>query len=272
MSSYTKLKPALVLSSVVAALAVIASAGGLFLEGLYRDNLFVTSAWKGNDLVTLFVGIPVLVAALIFSRRGSLRAQLVWMGMLDYLLYNYAFYLFGAAFNWFFLVYVALLALSILALIFGLVNLDVYAISQSFSQNTPVKWISAYMLFVAAGLTLVYLAQSLGFVFTGQLPGIVTNTGHPTSVVFALDLTLLVPYLMLGAIWLLKRWPWGYVLAGISTVKGPLYTLVLSVSSLWGARAGVPDVSAEIPLWASLTVLGLIAAGLLYGNLRTAGR
>lgn len=35
----------------------------------------------------------MLVVALILSRRGSQRAQLVWLGMLDYMLYNYAFYL-----------------------------------------------------------------------------------------------------------------------------------------------------------------------------------
>src|SRR5688500_7194686 len=89
--------PALNLSLIAAVLAGIASLGGLFLKGLYRDNLLVTSAWKGNDLVTLFVAIPILIAAIAFSKRGSLKAQLVLLGILDYMLYNYAFYLFGAA-------------------------------------------------------------------------------------------------------------------------------------------------------------------------------
>jgi hypothetical protein len=88
------------------------------------------------------------------------------------------------------------------------------------------------MLFVATGLTVIYLLQSLGFIFTGEGPAIVTRTGHPTSIVFALDLTLLVPFLALGAFWLLRRKAWGYVLAGIFTVKGALYTLVLTVGSL----------------------------------------
>ena len=44
-----------ILSIIIAVLATIASAGGLFLNGLYRDNHFVTSAWKGNDLITLFL-------------------------------------------------------------------------------------------------------------------------------------------------------------------------------------------------------------------------
>ncbi len=266
----SSLKTTYLLSIIIAILAALASAGGLFLNGLYRDNLFVTSAWKGNDVVTLFVVVPLLVAALIYSARGSLRAQLIWMGVLAYMLYNYAFYLFGAAFNWFFLIYVALLGLSIFALIFGLVNLEVNRIRQQFRERTPVKWIAGYMLFVAAGLSLIYFAQSLAFIFTGQLPAIVVRTEHPTSVVFALDLTLLAPFLVLGAIWLLKRKPWGYVLAGIFTIKGPAYTLVLTAGSLWAAYAGVPDAAAEIPLWLALTVVGLLAGTFLFGNMNLA--
>lgn len=166
----TKMKTAYVLSMLIAALAVVASTGGLFLKGLYRDNAFVTTTWLGNDAVTLFLAVPILMAVLYYSSHGSMKAQLIWMGALDYMLYNYAFYLFGTAFNAFFLIYVALLGLSILALIFGLANLDVNRISQQFRKRTPVKWIGGYFLFVAFGLSMVYVMQSIGFIFTGQLP------------------------------------------------------------------------------------------------------
>jgi hypothetical protein len=190
--------------------------------------------------------------------------------MLDYTLYNYAFYLFGAAFNRFFLLYVTLFALSIFALIFGLSNIDVHGISRHFQARTPVKWISSYLLFVALGLSAVYLVQSLSFVATGQLPPIVTLTDHPTSVVFALDLSLVVPFLVLAAIWLWRRQPWGYVLAMITLVKGTAYTLVLTVGSLFAAHTGVPSAAAEILLWLALTVASLIASSVLLGNLRSA--
>ncbi len=159
----SKQKYAVILSVLIAVLATIAAAGGLLLDGLYRDNEFVTTTWLGNDAVTLFLAVPILVAALVFTGRGSLKAQLVWLGVLDYMLYNYAFYLFGAAFNAFFLIYAALLGLSIFALIFGLVSLDVTRVSQQFSRGIPVRWIGGYFLFVALGLSVVYLAQSIGF-------------------------------------------------------------------------------------------------------------
>ena len=263
-----RFKTAQILSIPVIILATIASAGGLFLDGLYRDNLFVTSAWKGNDLITLFLVVPLLICALIKIKRGSQRAILLWMGLLDYMLYNFAFYLFGAAFNWFFLIYTALLGLSIFALIFGLASMDMNGITQSIRPRMPIKWIAAYMLFVATGLTVIYVMQSLGFIFAGEIPPIVTRTGHPTSIVFALDLTLLVPFLALGAFWVLRRKAWGFVLAGICTVKGALYTLVLTAGSLWASNAGIEGASNETPLWITLTVLGITASGLFYGNLK----
>lgn len=267
----TGFRSANILSVIIALLAMVESIGGLFLNGLYRDNLLVISAWKGNDLVTLCVAVPALIAALLLARGGSMRAYLVWMGMLDYMLYNYAFYLFGAAFNRFFLLYAALLALSIFALIFGLASLDADAIRRQFRARTPVKFISSYLLLSAAGLSVVYVAQSLRFVFTGEVPAIVARTGHPTSLIFALDLTLLIPFLVVGAIWLLQRKPWGYVLAGLLTVKGPAYTLVLTVGSSWAALSGLSDVAAQIPLWLGLTAYGLTAGAFLFWNLKPVG-
>lgn len=260
-----------ILSILISVLAAVASAGGLILKGLYRDNAFVTTTWLGNDAVTLFLAVPILVLALIFSARGSMRAKLVWLGALDYMLYNYAFYLFGAAFNAFFLLYVALLGLSIFALIFSLVNLDVDRVRQQFNERIPVKWIGGYFLFVAVGLGVVYLMQSIAFILTGQLPAIVTLSEHPTNVVFALDLTLLVPWLVVGAVWLMKRRPWGYVIAGILSVKGPLYTLVLSVNSILVQKAGLSSTS-ELPLWGTLTLLGLIASAFFFGNMKSASQ
>lgn len=262
----TKLKSVDILSVMIAILATIASLGGLFLDGLYRDNTFVTSLWGGNDFVTLVVAVPMLVATLILSRRGSQRALLVWLAMLNYMLYNYAFYLFAAAFNWFFLIYVALFTLSIFTLIFGLIHIDGNLIGQKFQEKTPVKWISGYMLFVAIGLSTIYITQSLSFIVTGQLPEIIVKTGHPTGVIFAIDLSLLVPVFLLGAILLWKRHPWGYILASISVVKGTTYTLVLTVVSLWGANAGVPGASDEILLWLIITIAGLVASLFLLGN------
>jgi len=266
----TKFKSAYVLSAIVAILAIVASAEGLFLGALYRDNSLVTSAFRGNDLVTLIVAVPMLVAALVLSMRGSQRAQLVWLGMLDYTLYNFAFYLFGAAFNSLFLIYVALFALSIFALIFGLVALDVKGISEQFRDSTPVKWISGYMLFVALFLGGFWISISLSYIFTGQIPQMIVAVDHPTNVTAALDLSMVVSVYVLGANWLWKRQPWGYVLAAIANVKGDVYMLALAASAVSTVQAGASEDLSQVALWGFIGVGCLIASLFLFGNLRSA--
>jgi len=137
------------LSIIVAFLALVTSAGGVFIDDLYRDNSLVVEAMLGNDLVTLIVVVPLLVVVMISTRRGSQRALLGWLGLLGYMLYNYIFYVYAVAFNRFFLLYVALFTLSIYALIFGLSRLDTESIGQNFHPRTPARLISAWMLFFA---------------------------------------------------------------------------------------------------------------------------
>ena len=261
-------KTTLWLSILIAGFALITTLGGLFLPELYRDNAFVQAVWKGNDLVTLVIALPIFIAALIFMRQGSKRSGLVWLGMLDYFLYNFAFYLFAASFNWFFLLYLVCFTCSIFALIFGLLNLDVKGAAAGFRPKTPVRWISGYMLFIAVGLTTVYLMQTINFIVTGTLPSLIITSGHVTAIVFALDLSLLVPWLALGAVWLWQKRPWGYALAAITLTKGFCYTFVLTVGSLSAARAGYDFAMSEVPLWATLTVGSLIAVSVLLFNLR----
>jgi hypothetical protein len=115
-----RIDAAIILSLVILTSATIASAGGLLIPDLYRDNTFIKRAWFGSDVTTLFLVIPSFVIALIYSMRGSLHAKLILIGLLGYMLYNFAFYLFGATFNRFFLIYVLLFTMSIYALILNL--------------------------------------------------------------------------------------------------------------------------------------------------------
>jgi hypothetical protein len=261
------MKSVYILSYTILILALSASLAGLLAGDLYRDNSFVIPMWKWNDLVTLVVAAPMLFLSMLLSRRGSRRAQLVWMAMLNYMLYNYAFYLFATAFNKVFLLYAFLVALSIFALIFGLLNLEAKEIGDSFRRGRFYRVISAYMIFIALGLSTVYTMQSLKFVFTGELPEILVKVEHPTHVIFGLDFTLLIPVFLLGGIWLWKGKAWGYVLASISMVKGATYTLVLAVVSFFATRSDTQGASSEWPFWTLLTLGSILAAFYLLNKL-----
>ena len=264
-----KYRTAFMLSILILILMTIASIGGLFIDGLYRDNLWTSSQLRGSDLVRLVAAVPLLAGALVFTRRGSKRALLMWLGLLWMTVYDYAFFVFGAAFNEFFLIYVALFTLSMLALLFALPRVDAQEIKREFKDSTPVKWISAYMLFIAVFLGGMWIAQSLSFVASGVVPQSIQDSGHPTGVVYALDLSLLVPGMVLGAIWLWQRRPWGYVLGAMMVVKGTVYPLALVGMTIFSANAGVPDAWDMGVFWVAFAVVSLVASGYLFGNMES---
>jgi hypothetical protein len=263
-------RTAYILSVIIGLLIAVASAGGLFLEELYRNNLWATSQFRGSDLVRLVVVVPLLFAAMVFARRHSPRALLIWLGILWLTVYDYAFYLFGAAFNEFFLIYVALFTLSILALLFTLPYIDAASIAHRFSPKTPIRSISGYLLLIAVFLSGLWLSQTVNFIFTGQVPASLAASGHVTEIVFALDLSLLVPGLVLAAIWLWQRRPWGYIVAAMMLVKATLYPLALLGMGVFAARAGVPDAGDLTYFWLFFAAVSLVASAFFFGNIQTA--
>ena len=248
----------IILSIIVIVLAVIASFGGIVANNIYRDNEMVKAVWLGNDIVTLFIVIPVMIGALFFTLRHSLKAQLIWMGMLWYMVYNYIFYMYGTAFNKFFLLYVLIFTLSIYALILALMKIDLKSLKQKMSSKIPVKWISSYMLFFAIMIGGLWIAQSLSFVFTDVVPVGITQTGHLSGVVFATDLSLLVSPLIVGAVLLLKREVWGYIISIISLTKCLFYPFVLVIGGMIAyQRTGTWD--SLTPLYILLWVGSLLS-------------
>lgn len=100
------------LSTALAVVAGVAAAIGVFDTNLFRDTAMTAGNARGTDLVILLVAIPALVIAMARVARGSLRAQIVWLGALSYLLYNAVFFAFATSFNTLFLLYVATLSLA----------------------------------------------------------------------------------------------------------------------------------------------------------------
>lgn len=261
-----KNKPLIILSCIITFLAFIASAGGLFLKNLYRDNALVVAAWQGNDIITLFVVVPMMTFALLFLKRDSKKAQLFWMGSLWYMIYNYMFYMYGASFNYFFLLYIALFTLSTLALIFAFINTNIEELGHIFGNETPVRIISSFMLFFAILLGSMWVILSLSFIFTGEVHQSIAQTGHPTGVVFAADLSLLIPSLIISALLLRKRSPWGYVLSSIVLIKATAYGLALVLMTVVSYfKTSIID--SFIILWIVLTIGCLAALVLLMGNI-----
>ncbi len=258
-----KMKVPAILSAVLAALMAVQSLLGLLFQSQYRDAAWIRATWFGNDWVTLVVAVPLLVAGLALARRASVRGMLLWLGMLGYAAYNYAYYLLGAALNVFFALYVSLVLLAVVTLILTLSKIDAARLASIFALKTPVRLIGGYLVFVAVGLSAVWFGTWAAFVFAGRPTPVPSES---FKLVAALDTTIIVPAFAFGGVLLWLRNKWGYVLAPIAGIQGTLYLLVLSVNSVVSILRGLSKAPGELPIWGTLGVLTAAATVLLLAN------
>ena len=248
MISLEKSRSTHIISCFILAVSFAQALAGLSFPGLYRDGPWVRSAWLGNDVVTLVCAVPALAWSLIYSMRGSDRARLVWIGMLFYMFYNYAFYVFGAALNALFIVYVFLMTSSAYALIFAFVSADSQHLRRIIPTKIVRRSVASYMWLMALTIGSLWVAQWISFVATGKAPQL-GGSDEGYRLVASLDLSIQVPALILGAIWLWRRRPWGYVVGTTLMVSGTVYMLVLLAFSPFAAKAGLPNPWQQAPLW-----------------------
>lgn len=248
-NNFSKLPAILWLTMAVTVLALTASLGGIFLPDLYRDSDVITKGWFGNDLVTIPMSILLVISHLL-QKQADERPMLVWMGLMLYMFYNYAFYLFGAAFNNFFLIYAALFSLSLFSIIIGLLNFNIEAIRVDAALRKKRLLIAVFLFLVAIPLGVVEITQCIDFIVSGQEPKIPT-------LVFALDLSIVIPTTILAAILLLTNQPWGNLLAMMMLVKSFAYGLVLLTATLLITSTGTP-MDPLLPFYAFLVIGGLV--------------
>jgi hypothetical protein len=253
------LRAAFWLSGMIAALMVVASAAGLFVDDLYRDGPWAREALRGGDLTTIVVAAPVLLASMFVARRGSRAAQAVWLGALTYSVYNYAYYVFGTAFNDIFVLHIALFSLSIAALVLMVANIDIDAIAARFHDVTGARLIGGFLATVGVVLGGLWLFLAIRFAVTGELMADLPADG--IHLVFAIDTSLLVPALVITGVLLWRRTPRGFVFGTAMAVMGALYQVNLLMAGLFQASADVRGVKA-FPLEGILLATGFALATL----------
>ncbi|WP_092542082.1 hypothetical protein [Actinoplanes derwentensis] len=259
------------MSGLVVVLNSAAAAAGLLVDGLYPDSAVAAAAFRGNDLAVVLVGMPALTLAVIGAMRGSLRAHLVWIGMLAYTIYNLAYYVFGAQFNDLFLLHVAAFISSVFAFGLALVSLDVTSVGERSAPRVPVRWISVLLVLPAAAIVVLYSVSSVRFAITGQQPSdVLPMPPERVHLAYALDLTLLVPAVTVAAVQLWRRTAWGYALGTAACLAVGVYQLNYIIQKTFVAGAGVAGVTPSDPRDLPVPAVLLTSAAVLLLGLRKA--
>jgi hypothetical protein len=169
----------------------------------------------------------------------------VWIGALADSVYNYAYYVFGAAFNDIFVLHIGLFSLSIAALVLAVANIEVDAIAARFQDVSGARWIGGFLAVVGSVLGGLWLFLSIRFAVTGELMADLPADG--VHLVFAIDTSLLVPSLVVAGILLWRRTARGFVFGTAMVVMGAVYQVNLLLAGLFQASADVPGAKAFPP-------------------------
>jgi hypothetical protein len=240
----------------------------IYGRGLYRyDTLFFGAGFKGQDAVVLFLGVPLLIIALLLTQQESACDQLLLTGMFGYFLYVYSSMALGASYNRLFLLYIIIFSASLFAFIlsFSAIDLDLIAarVSGEFSNSGMVIF-----MFTAGLVTLLVWGGPLVKALLNDTPP-ERMESYTTMVTYALDLAIITPATVLCAILVLKGDAFGYAIAV------PLLTVIILLapqiilSTIFQRSAGVPFTTGEMvgPV-AGFVTLGLLAFWLLVAILK----
>ncbi|MBT2654866.1 hypothetical protein J7E81_06320 [Bacillus sp. ISL-18] len=201
----------------------------IYGRGLYQhDSVSMATQALAQDYVTLFLAIPLLIISLVLTTKGLVKGKLLLTGTLGYFLYTYSSYSFLSMYNSMFLVYIIIMSASFFGFILAMMSFDIPKLPQIFNETLPVTFISGFLFVVSSVFCLMWLGKVVPGVIHGSQP--VGLEHYTTLIIQALDLGFVIPVGFIAAILLMKRRPFGYLLAAVITFKD--VTLVTALSAM----------------------------------------
>lgn len=201
-------------SGALVVVSLAAAALSFFVPDILGGPAVSQGNLRGTALVVMVLALPALVAATTLASRGSARALVVWYASVGFLLYQSVLFVFGTPFNSLFLLYVAMLSLSVWSLVAWLRQTDLTVFGERFDPRLPARAIAAFAMALTALNTLVWLRTIVPAVGGDQPDSFLDGLGMTTNPVFVQDLVLWLPLLAVAAYWLWYREPWAELVAG----------------------------------------------------------
>lgn len=238
------------LSIAAAILAIAGSIIGLSVRSIYAGltPAFLPQA-LAQDIANLALVAPLWLLLAALALRGSLRAYLLWLGVLAFTVYNYVIYTFSIPFGPLFLSWVAVFGMSLYALIGGVAAADHRAVMSAFTSRRATL-VTAWVLIITALLFgLLWLSEDVPALLSGARPQSLIDMALPTNPVHILDLAFFLPAVIATGVLLIKQRPLAYTLAptfivfliltGIPILLTPLVQTVRGEAAAWDVVAPI---------------------------------
>jgi hypothetical protein len=257
------------------ALAVIAALAAGFtvaFPSLLRGVAVSNGNLRGTAVALLAVGLPVLVAAMIGTARGSARAFVVWLGAPGYLTYQAVLLCFATPLNNLFLLYVGYLGLAGWSTVLLLRATDIDAFAARVADTVRARVIAAAALVIAVLNAGAWLSQIVPAVLSSNPTSVLDGTGLVTNPVYVQDLAIWLPLLGAAAVACWRGAAWGRLVTAAMLALFVLESISISVDQWFGAHADPTSPVSSMSMVPAFAVVAAITAGLLGWFLRAADR
>ncbi len=189
-------KSILLWSFAISVLGTVTSVLGLLDQTIYGEE---TKNWatqaRGQDVGNLLAVVALLLSGYGYY-KGSHRAALVWLGTLFYFVYAFIVYSMAVHFNPLFLMYVAILGLSSYAVMFK-VNV-VRAEDERSPRSAGRRLAGATSIAIGVVFGLLWLTELIPATISGEVPKSVVDAGLWVNPVHVIDLSVLLPALVIA--------------------------------------------------------------------------
>jgi hypothetical protein len=244
-------------------LALASIAGAFFPDTYVRDSPSLAAQGVGQDLVDLFVAVPLLLISFWYAGRGSRLATLVYGGTLAYIMYSFVIYCFGVHFNQYFLLYCLTLSLSIFTFIIYMSDLRQMEV-ESWFTDAPVRLVSVFLMVAAAIFYVLWLKSIVPAILRNEIPKEVSDYGLPVNPVHVIDLVFALPAMLTGAVLIWRKQGLGYIISSIALVFMVLLTIALAAMVILLVVREISEDFTVAVVFAVLAIASLLFSVLLF--------
>ena len=227
---------------------------------------------RGTALVVLLLGVPLLLAAMAGTARGSTRWLVGWLGTLGYLLYQAVLFCFATPLNSLFLCYVAYLGLGVWSIVTLFPAVDQRAFGSRLSISMPSRSVAAFAFAIAVLNAAAWLAAIVPALLGSDPASLTRGTGLLTNPVYVQDLAIWLPLLTTAALACWNRRPWGLLVTGAMLVMLTLEGVGVATDQWFGSRADPTSPAASMTMVPAFAALALVVGTVLALYLRNFDR
>lgn len=210
-----------VLWLLIAGLSLIVACIGVFNQNIYSTVISsdLLPGTVAQDAITIIAGL-ILMFLSFTAKDVDVKKQIVIMSLLAYLFYGYGIYVIERLYNPLYLLYMAIVALSFWAIVYGLAHIKEDVLGR-IKAPKMVRYLSASCL--------LFTALLFYFLWAGQLLPLMRTREKIEFFysIFILDMVFVLPALIISGILLLKKTASGLIFTPILFFKA--FTLLFSV-------------------------------------------